>query len=264
MLLLRVKEPGSVVSFFSHSETSFEGLLLVLMLEMGGATVTALRSMKRKAVERKPATRTLITAIAIFSSMAQTGLAVAQSPGTGQAATVRVDATPGHAINSFDPDSSLGSSIDVLSRTDINRVYTPHIIQEALSAGWGPITYRNNTELRMAAWHWTEDGTWSDPMHRSGYFTGSTELKRVTRYILAYALPHRGFATSGDRPVQSPNASYWKSNPYLASRFTGESDALHPQWVVVDLKAEKPVSAVRIAWASPYARSYQVEYWIGK
>src|SRR2546422_7336577 len=47
-------------------------------------------------------------------------------------------------------------------------VYTPHIIQEALSAGWGPITYRNNTELRMAAWHWTENGTWSDAAHRSG------------------------------------------------------------------------------------------------
>jgi len=25
-------------------------------------------------------------------------------------------------------------------------------------------------------------------------------------------------------------SSYWKSNPYLTERFTGESDALHPQW----------------------------------
>jgi F5/8 type C domain len=176
---------------------------------------------------------------------------------------VHVDAAPGHAINSFDPDSALGSSIDVLSRTGIDKVYTPHIIQESLSAGWGPITYRNNTELRMAAWHWTENGTWSDAAHRSGYFTGSTELKEPTRYILAYGLPHRGFATSGDRPVPSPNLTYWKSNPYLASRFTGESDALHPQWVVVDLQAEKPVNGVRIAWASPYATNYQVEYWAG-
>ena len=179
------------------------------------------------------------------------------------AQTVRVDATPDHAINAFDPDSALGSSIDVLSRTDINKVYTPHIIQEALSAGWGPITYRNNTELRMAAWHWTENGTWSDAAHRSGYFTGSTDLKEPIRYILAYALPHRGFATSGDRPIQGPNLTYWKSNPYLTSRFTGESDALHPQWVVVDLQAEKSVGAVRIAWASPYATTYQVEYWLG-
>jgi hypothetical protein len=182
---------------------------------------------------------------------------------SAQTGTVRVDITPSHGINAFDPDSSLGSSIDVLSRIDINRVYTPHIIQEALSAGWGPITYRNNTELRMAAWHWTENGTWSDAAHRSGYFTGSTDLKDPIRYILAYALPHRGFATSGDRPVYGPFLTYWKSNPYLTSKFTGESDTLHPQWVSVDLQVEKSVSAVRIMWENPYARNYQVEYWVG-
>ena len=191
----------------------------------------------------------------LFATLATVALAQAN------VATVRVDVT--HPVNAFDPDSALGSSIDVLSRIDINRVYTPHIIQEALSAGYGPITYRNNTELRMAAWHWTENGTWSDAAHRSGYFTGSTELKDPIRYILAYALPHRGFATSGDRPVAGPNLTYWKSNPYLTSRFTGESDTLHPQWVIVDLQAEKPVSAVRIVWASPYATAYRVEYWIG-
>src|SRR5256712_3491465 len=190
---------------------------------------------------------------------AQTGVDAAGA----QTATVHVDTTRGHSINSFDPDSALGSSIDVLSRMGINKVYTPHIVQEALSAGWGPITYRNNTELRMAAWHWTENGTWSDAAHRSGYFTGSTDLKDPSRYILAYALPHRGFATSGDRPVAGPNLTYWKSNPYLTTKFTGEGDTLHPQWVVVDLQAEKPVSAVRIVWADPYATTYQVEYWVG-
>ena len=152
--------------------------------------------------------------------------------------------------------------MDVLSRRDIDLVYTPHIVQEALSAGWGPITYRNNSELRMAAWHWTENGTWSDAAHKSGYFTGSTELKEPTRYILAYALPHRGFSTSGDAPVAGPYVTYWKSNPYLTSRFTGESDALHPQWVVVDLKAAHSVNAVRVGWARPYATEYRVEYWV--
>ena len=180
-----------------------------------------------------------------------------------QIGTVRVDANPDRVINSFDPDSALGSSIDALSRYDINKVFTPHIIQESLSAGWGPLTYRNNTELRMAAWHWNANGTWSDSAHQSGYFTGSTELKEPTRYILAYALPHRGFASSGDRPMEGPDLTYWKSNPYLTSKFTGESDALHPQWVVVDLQAEKSVSAIRIQWASPYAAKYQVEYWAG-
>jgi hypothetical protein len=200
-------------------------------------------------------------AIAVSSVVVGGSGALAQSAALG---TVHIDATPGHAINSFDPDQALGSSIDVLSRDGIDKVYTPHIIQESLSAGWGPITYRNNSELRMAAWHWNENGTWSDPAHKSGYFTGSTELKEPIRYILSYALPHRGFSTSGDRPLQGPNLTYWKSNPYLTSKFTGESDALHPQWVVVDLKAEKPVNAIRIAWASPYAATYQVEYWVGK
>lgn len=193
--------------------------------------------------------------------LALTYLGFAQQPNV---ATVHVDVTPEHAINSFDPDSALGSSIDVLSRAGIDKLYTPHVLQEALSAGWGPITYRNNTELRMAAWHWTENGTWSDQVRKRGYFTGSAELKEPTRYILSYALPHRGFSTSGDRPVQGPNLSYWKSNPYLAAKFTEESDSLHPQWVVMDLRAERPVNAVRISWANPYARTYRVEYWVGK
>jgi hypothetical protein len=199
--------------------------------------------------------------------VAQSATAAAQSitdSTEARSSILRVDATPGHVINSFDPDSALGSSIDVLSHDLIDKVYTPHIIQESLSAGWGPISYRNNSELRMAAWHWTENGTWSDPAHRSGYFTGSTELKEPLRYILSYALPHRGFSTSGDRPIMGPNLSYWKSNPYLTSKFTGENDSLHPQWVIVDLKVEKPVTAIRIAWASPYATTYQVEYWVGK
>ncbi len=204
--------------------------------------------------------RLVIAAVAIFPAPAQSR---SDDPGD-TVATVRVDATPGHEINSFDPDQALGSSIDVLSHRDIDLVYTPHIVQESLSAGWGPITYRNNSELRMAAWHWNSRGTWSDPAHQSGYFTGSTELGKPIRSILEYALPHRGFSTSGDRPVRGPNLSYWKSNPYLTSKFTGESDSLHPQWVVMDLKVEKPVNAIRIAWASPYARHYQMQYWKGK
>jgi hypothetical protein len=208
----------------------------------------------------------LVIAFVICGFMSQVNTLLAQSKNASSApriGTVHVDANPDHVINSFDPDSALGSSIDALSRYDINKVFTPHIVQESLSAGWGPLTYRNNTELRMAAWHWNANGTWSDTAHQSGYFTGSTELKEPIRYILAYALPHRGFATSGDRPMEGPDLTYWKSNPYLTSKFTGESDAVHPQWVVVDLQAEKSVNAIRIAWASPYATKYQVEYWAG-
>ena len=205
--------------------------------------------------------RSILAAATLAATLAAALASVACA--ADEAAVVHIDVTPGHVINSFDPDSALGSSLDVLSHRDIDIVFTPHILQESLSAGWGPITYRNNSELRIAAWHWNDNGTWSDSAHQTGYFTGSVELKDPIRYILSYPLPHRGFATSGDRPVPGANRSYWKSNPYLTSKFTGENDSLHPQWVVVDLKAGKPVSAVQIAWASPYATSYQVQYWVG-
>jgi hypothetical protein len=229
----------------------------------GKAISRVLLIARTRTLNRKRLSSVAVVGLALLSTETGTSAGQASGAATVPIGTVRVDTAEGHAINAFDPDSALGSSVDVLSRRDIDKVYTPHILQEALSAGWGPITYRNNTELRMAAWHWTENGTWSDPEHRSGYFTGSTELKEPIRYILAYALPHRGFATSGDRPVAGPNLTYWKSNPYLTSRFTGESDALHPQWVVIDLGGEKPVNAMRIVWASPYAINYQVEYWTG-
>src|ERR1041385_2896998 len=81
------------------------------------------------------------------------------------AQTVRVDITAAHAIK-FDPDQALGSSMDILPSEHIDQVYSPSLIKEALSAGWGPITYRQNTELTVAAWHWNADGTWSDPEHQ--------------------------------------------------------------------------------------------------
>ena len=59
----------------------------------------------------------------VLSSVTQSRTAAAQSA-TAQPSTVHVDVTPGHVINSFDPDSALGSSIDVLSHDGIDKVYT--------------------------------------------------------------------------------------------------------------------------------------------
>jgi F5/8 type C domain len=187
------------------------------------------------------------------------------------AQTIHVDITPGHRTNSFDPDQALGSSMDILSRAEMDKVYGQTVLRESLSAGWGPITYRQNTELQIAAWHWNPEGAWSDAAQQSGYFTGASEPKpgQFLRDSYGYPLPHRGVTRNGgaergySRLTDGDLATYWKSNPYLTRRFTAEDDVLHPQWVVIDLGAAEPVSALRIAWAEPYARTYDVQYWTG-
>src|SRR6266699_2254814 len=89
----------------------------------------------RGSVRKLPSGHASAIVIAFLVAL-MSGAASAQS-GVNAAGAVHVDATRGHSINSFDPDSALGSSIDVLSRTSIDKVYTPHVLQESLSAGWG-------------------------------------------------------------------------------------------------------------------------------
>src|SRR5580700_356999 len=60
-------------------------------------------------------------------------------------AVVRIHARPAQVVNSFDPDKSLGTSMDIQSRESINKIYTPENIHVCLSAGWGPISYRLHT-----------------------------------------------------------------------------------------------------------------------
>ena len=99
-------------------------------------------------------------------------------------------------------------------------------------------------------------GLWSDAAHQSGYFTGSTELGEPIRHSAGYPLPHRG-NTSGDgrsrakysRMTDGDSSTYWKSNPYLTSKFTGEDDSLHPQWVILDFGAPEKIDTLRIDWA---------------
>lgn len=181
----------------------------------------------------------------------------------GAGATVQVDVAADHALNTIDPDTATGAWMDDLSRNQVDNLSRPQTIQGIKNLGWGSITMRNNSELRLAAWHWNENGTWSDAAGKSGYFTGSADPGEPIRYGYSYSLPHRDFMTSGDPPLVEGFQSYWKSNPYLSSHFTGESDALHPQWIVIDMGTDRPVDAIHIQWVNPYAVTYVVQYWIG-
>ncbi|MGO9088786.1 MAG: discoidin domain-containing protein [Terriglobales bacterium] len=186
------------------------------------------------------------------------------------AQTVTVDATPSHVVNKFSPLYALGSTVDRVPSNATDMFFRPDQIKQTLSAGWGVISYRQNTDLFVQAWHWNPKGTWSDP-GGMGYFVGdATPTKEMIRHSYGYSLPHRGFTRNNgtefdgfSRLDDGDLNTYWKSNPYLTKPFTGDEDFLHPQWVVVVFDRKQDVNAIRIAWAQPYAKIYQVQYWVG-
>lgn len=188
--------------------------------------------------------------------------------GLGAAAqTVRIDTSA--AVNSIDPRSSVGAGVDRIPVAAIDADLTPQALPPVLQSGWQPVTYRQNTDLAIQAWHWNPEGTWSDPSGQ-GYFVGSTTSTGFIRHSFGYALPMRG-TTRNDgtgnvgfsRITDGDENTYWKSNPYLTSRYTGEDDSLHPQWIVVDLSREELVDTMKISWADPYATKYLIQYWVG-
>ena len=187
------------------------------------------------------------------------------------AQTVRIDVTPDHVANTFSPLSALGSTVDRIPTNTTDTFFRPDQIKQILEAGWGPVSYRQNTELFVQAWHWNPKGTWSDSSGK-GYFTGNaTPTGEMIRHSYGYGLPHRGVTRNSgsefdgySRLDDGDIKTYWKSNPYLTKEFTGENDSLHPQWIVIQLQAKQIVTAIRLDWAEPYAKSYRVQHWQGR
>ena len=184
----------------------------------------------------------------------------------GQAQTIRVDVTSDHVTNSFRPTESLGAGVDRIPRAATDKIFTEPMLKQILSAGWQTVTYRQNTELFVEAWHWNPQGTWSEPGDK-GYFVGNSAPSEFIRHSFGYPLPHAGFSrpdgTSYSRLTDGDTNTYWKSNPYLTKAYTGEDDSLHPQWVVADFASIQQINAIRIAWTAPFARQYLVQYWTG-
>ncbi len=193
------------------------------------------------------------------------GTAMAQE----EAHRVVVDSASSHAVNSFSPVRALGAGVDRLRLGVADKVLSEPFLKQVLSAGWQSVTYRQNTELHVEAWHWNPQGKWSDASGR-GYFIGNPEPGEMIRHSYAYPLPHRGFTRNSgtergySRLTDGNLDTYWKSNPYLTQTFTGEDDSLHPQWVTLDLGEKLEINALRIAWAEPSAQSYRVQFWTGE
>jgi hypothetical protein len=181
---------------------------------------------------------------------------------------VTVDVTPGHSTNTFSPLSAFGAGIDRDPPNSVQTLYDPSHVATMLTAGWGPISYRLNTELSIQAWHWNPIGSWSDPTGQ-GYFVGDPHSSGELKRSFGYNLPHRGttsnYGTSGGYSALDDGdlTTYWKSDPYLDQTYTGEDNSLHPGWILIDLGSQKGIDAMQIAWANPYATAYQIQHWTG-
>jgi hypothetical protein len=173
-------------------------------------------------------------------------------------------------VNRCVPTQALGAGVDGHEQGECARMFTDKNIAEMRSAGFGPLTYRLRTELAGEVWHWNPHGTWSDPVHQCGYWISDDSLAEAINLSYGYRLPRRGNTIDQanddgySRMADGDQESFWKSNPYLDSHCTGEPSDAHPQWVVIDLDATKPVNSIRIHWGAPYATQYRVEYWSGE
>jgi hypothetical protein len=208
-----------------------------------------------------------LSTVFVVVALAAIPIRLAAQPAPPAAHTIHVDTSA--AGQTFVPNETLGAGIDRLSSAAVPQLFAKATIDKVLSAGWQTVSYRQNTELHAEAWHWNPEGTWSDPARR-GYFTGNAVPGAPIEHSYGYSLPHRGVTrndgtdTEGySRLTDGDTASYWKSNPYLTHAFTGEDDTQHPQWVLIDLENALPITAIRIAWADPFARRYLVQHWTG-
>src|SRR5438093_5639567 len=160
-------------------------------------------------------------------------------------------------VNRVNPIEALGAGVDGHEKGECARMFTNKNIAEMRSAGFGPLTYRLRTELAGEVWHWNPRGRWSNPVHRCGYWISDDSFAEPINLSYGYRLPRRGNTIDQanddgySRITDGNEESFWKSNPYLDSHFTGEPEDTHPQWVVIDLGATRPIDCIRIHWGTP-------------
>jgi len=230
--------------------------------------------MENKQATHAPHDSLLLALIAVFVGVIGGLDAVAfgaSSSGYGavEPVNVTVDLAAG-PVSTFTPAAVLGAAVDGHSRGDSAAIYRPATLRAMRSAGLHSISYRLRTELSIEAWHWNPQGRWSDAKHHRGYWTSDDRPGAPIPTSYGYRLPRRGNTIDQaedngySRLADGDLNTFWKSNPYLDRRYTGEDNSRHPQWVIADLGKRIPVNAIRIVWGIPYAVRYRVQYWKGK
>ena len=176
---------------------------------------------------------------------------------------------PNQVLHRFVPAYALGAGVDGHEHGDIAKLYSSGNLKAMRSMGLRSLTYRLRTELGIEAWHWNPEGKWSDPEHEQGYWLSDSHPTKPIDVCYGYSLPRRGSTIDQannrgySRLDDGDPATFWKSNPYLDRRFTGEPNSRHPQWIAVDFGDPVPLNYAKLLWAAPYATRFHFEYWNG-
>src|SRR5436190_21953469 len=209
--------------------------------------------------KRRQAAALQIYLIAAFTLLPDLALAQRRT-----IADVTVDTS--RSVNRFAPSHALGAAVDGHEKDVTDLQLKPGNIKAMLSAGLRPLTYRLRTELGMDVWHWNPRGSWSDANKHEGYWVSDSNPGATISLSYGYSLPRRGNTidqaeNNGYSRIDDGNEqTFWKSNPYLDSHFTGENNKLHPQWIVIEFPQPVPINAVRILWGAPVAQRFRIQY----
>jgi hypothetical protein len=198
-------------------------------------------------------------------------LAAAFATGAGASPPPRLDPVSidlSRPLNTFTPAEAIGAALDGMGEGEVDLYLTPFNIEKMRQAGLSHVTYRSRPELGVEVWHWSDEGTWSDPARSQGYWTGSDDPAHEGRVTWGYSLPRRGDSidnannTGYSRLDDGDPATFWKSNPYLDRHFTGLAQS-RPQWIVLSFAKLTRFDAARILWGAPFARHFLIQYWDG-
>lgn len=229
----------------------------------------AARPSRWRAGTRRTLGGVAVIAVAAIAGTATLLAATGPVPPPPAEVVVNIDRT--QTVGQFDGTDDLGAGIDGLEKGEIDIVWTPENVNLMKSAGFGPLSFRLRTELGVKAWHWNPEGTWSEPGDRQGYWVSDSTSSGDPGVSYGYDLPRRGNTIDQanndgySRLTDGDASSFWKSNPYLDPHFTGESDAVDPQWMMFAfLEGPVPVDTLRLSWGEPYAEKVKVQYWVGE
>lgn len=205
----------------------------------------------------------LLSCFAIWTASGER--AIAGRPGVRDRITVDWRAS----VAMVQPSDAFGIAVDGGTHEEVRRLFLPANRKPLSNFTAHPVSYRLRTELGVEAWHWRSQGRWSNPDRQEGYWTGDADAPGDDPISYGYRLPRRGDTHDEanddgySRIDDGDPRSFWKSDPYLDEYYTGVPGE-HPEWVVVELPKSAGIDAIDIGWAVPFARRFEVQYWIGR